>query len=92
LRPEAKLEDYFIKQAEKHNVLQFKFLSGVTGVPDRLVIGYGQTIFVELKAKNGILSKRQTFIINSMRNHGAKVFVPFSKEDIDTFFEKIKQR
>lgn len=91
MRPEATLEAYFIKKAEENNALQFKFLSGVTGVPDRLLIYNGITAFVELKAKNGILSKRQKFIINSMRSHGATVFIPYSKVDIDNIFVNIKK-
>lgn len=90
MRPEATLEDYFKKQAQKHNALQYKFLSGITGVPDRILIHNGATVFVELKAKNGVLSERQKLVIQSMRNHGATVFVPFSKEDIDKIFDKIK--
>lgn len=91
MRPEATLEDYFKKQAQKHNALQYKFLSGITGVPDRILIHNGMTVFVELKAKNGVLSERQKFIIQSMRNHGATVFVPFSKADIDAIFMTIEQ-
>lgn len=91
MRPEAKLEEYFQEQAKKHDVLQYKFLSGITGVPDRIIIGNGITAFVELKAKNGVLSERQKFVINSMRKHGATVFIPFSKEDIDKIFDTIKQ-
>lgn len=92
MRPESTLEKYFKEQAAKNKILQYKFLSGITGIPDRIIIGYGITAFVELKAKNGMLSKRQKYVIKSMRNHGAIVFVPFSKEDIDEIFKKIKQR
>lgn len=89
MRPEATLEAYFKKQAQKHNALQYKFLSGITGVPDRILIYNGKTIFVELKAKDGVLSKRQKLVIQTMRNHGATVFVPFSCDDIDKIFDKI---
>lgn len=92
MRPEATLEAYFKKQAEANGMLQYKFLSGITGVPDRIIIGYGTTAFVELKAKNGVLSERQKFIIQSMRDHGATVFIPYSKKDIDEIIAKIKQR
>ena len=47
MRPESALESYFQEQAEKHGFLQYKFLSGVTGVPDRIIIGNGVTAFVE---------------------------------------------
>ena len=90
-RPEAKLEDYFEQQAKTHNFLQYKFISGVTGVPDRIIVGNNITAFVELKAQNGKLSERQKFLINSIRRHGGLVFVPFSKQDIDDIIVFIKQ-
>lgn len=89
MRPEATLEDYFIKQAEKHGFLQYKFLSGQTGVPDRVIIGHGKTIFVELKAADGVISQRQKFVIRAMRKHGATVFIPFNRNDIDEIFKTI---
>lgn len=89
-RPEAKLEAYF-KQAVKDNgFLQYKFLSGATGVPDRILIGNGLTVFVELKAEHGILSKRQKLVIKAIERHGGKVFVPFDKEGIDKIISYIK--
>ena len=49
-RPESIIESYFINQVKKHKCLQFKFLSGITGVPDRILIINKQIVFVELKA------------------------------------------
>lgn len=89
LRPEAKLEAYFIKQAKIAHVWQNKFISGVTGVPDRIIIANGTTAFVELKAKDGRLSERQKLVIAQIRSHGGTVYVPFSKQDIDDIFAVI---
>lgn len=91
LRPEAKIEAYFKKAVEKAGYLQYKFTSGVTGVPDRIIIGDGQMAFVELKAANGSLSKRQELIISTIRNQGGTVFVPYSTEDIDAIIASIKK-
>lgn len=90
-RPEAKIEEYFEKKAAENNMLQYKFTSGVTGVPDRLLIGCGTIALVELKAANGKLSDRQKFVINAIRRHGGKVFVPFSKQDVDAIFTEIRE-
>ena len=76
-------EDYLGDEAEKNNILYYKFLSGETGVPDRILVGNDLTVFVELKAANGVLSERQKFVINAMRRHGAVVFIPYNKQDID---------
>lgn len=91
-RPEAKIEEYFEKTAESNGFLHFKFTSGVTGVPDRIIIGYGTVAFVELKAANGVLSKRQQFVINTIRRHGGIVFVPYSKKDIDDIIISLKNK
>ena len=91
LRPEAKIEDYFKKAIEKAGYLQYKFTSGVTGVPDRIIVGGGLTAFVELKAANGKLSERQKLEINSIRSQGGLVFVPFSAKDVDNIIDYIKE-
>ena len=88
MRPEAKLEDYFINKCKENHILQYKLTAGETGIPDRLII-CGFTAFVELKAKNGKLSERQKLIIKRIRNHGGIVFVPFNKSDIDEIINKI---
>ena len=47
-KAEGYVEDYLIKQAKAHNHLCFKFISpGIDGVPDRILIGNGKTIFIE---------------------------------------------
>lgn len=89
--PEAKIEEYFKKTAENNGFLQYKFISGVTGVPDRIIIGHGTIAFVELKAAYGVLSERQKFVINTIRQYGGTVFIPHSIEDIDAIIESLKK-
>ena len=51
-KPEGTIENYLIKKATENNCLCYKFVSpGKRGVPDRIVIGKGKTIFVELKSE-----------------------------------------
>lgn len=87
--PEGILEDYAMKLAKEHGFLFYKFMSGVTGVPDRIIVGHGHTVFMELKAKNGVLSARQKLEIRKIRNHGGTVYVPKNKEDIDAVFREL---
>lgn len=82
-KPEAKLENYLETKAKDNGLLHFKFISGITGVPDRILIGNSMIAFVELKAAAGRLSSRQKFIINSIRKHGGMVFIPYNKQQID---------
>lgn len=89
-KPEGIIEDYLIKQSEKNNCLCFKFVSpGRRGVPDRIVIGKGKTIFVELKSETGDLRKQQEFRIQQMTEHGADVRVLNTKTKIDEFFKNL---
>ena len=90
-RPEAKIESYFEKAVKDSGFLQYKFTSGVTGVPDRIIVGGGLTAFVELKAANGVLSARQKLVIRSIRRHGGIVFVPHSKKDVDDIIKYIEK-
>lgn len=91
-KPEGKIEDYLIKKATEHNCLCYKFVSpGKRGVPDRIIIGYGQTIFIELKSETGTLRKQQEYRIQEMQSHGASVLVLNTKEKIDQFFKDISQ-
>lgn len=89
-KPEGIVEDYLIAQSKKHNCLCYKFVSpGHRGVPDRVVIGHGQTHFIELKSATGKLSEQQKLVIQKMQDHGASVHVLNAKEQIDAFFETV---
>lgn len=89
-KPEGIIEDYLYNQALKHNCLCFKFTSpGKRGVPDRIIIGYGKTIFVELKSPVGTLRKQQKLRIKEMREHGADVRVLNTKKLVDEFFKDL---
>ena len=86
-KPEGIIEDYLGTQAAKNGFLFYKFTSpGHRGVPDRIIIGRGHTVFVELKSETGRLSKLQELTIAQMIKHGADVRVCNSKESIDELF------
>lgn len=97
-KPEGKIENYLIKQAKAHNFLCYKFTSpSSSGVPDRILIGNGKTIFIETKSSTGKTRELQDEVIQEMREHGACVFVANTKQKIDniitylsTFDEIIK--
>lgn len=85
---ESAIEDYLKQQSKKYDFLTFKFApSGINGVPDRLIIGNNQTIFIELKAPKKEPRPLQKQIITEMRDHGAIVYVIDNKADIDEMFK-----
>lgn len=87
---ESVIESYLRKQAKSNDFLCYKFVSPANdGVPDRVLIGHGQTIFVETKAPGEKPRKLQERVFQRMRDHGADVFVLDTKDKIDDFFKNI---
>lgn len=93
MKPEEQIEGYLVKQCKAHDFLCYKFISPSTaGVPDRIVIGNGYTVFVELKAPRQKPRPLQKVIHKQMRDHGALVYVIDTKEQIDGLIKKISER
>lgn len=87
------VEGYLAQQAKKHNILCYKFTSpGTRGVPDRILIGNGQVIFVETKSTTGTLSPLQKTRIADMKEHGACVFTCHSKEEADRIIASLCEK
>lgn len=87
---EHDIEQYLFDSAEKHDALCYKFVSPMnSGVPDRIVILNGWTVFVELKAPGKKPRKLQNKVIAMMRKRNASVYVIDSKELVDELFNDI---
>lgn len=87
--PEGIVEDYGDNLARQYHAMYLKFTSGITGVPDRILVMDGKIVFIELKAVTGRLSERQKLVIRQLRKHGAIVYVPYSTDDLDKLFEEL---
>ena len=84
------VEQYLVNQAKTHECLCHKFISyGTRGVPDRVIIGHGMTIFVETKSDCGHLRKQQSYRIRQLRNYGALVAIIHTKEQVDAFYKDL---
>lgn len=89
-KAEGIIEKYLVRQAKFHGFLCYKFISpSNSGVPDRILIGNGHTIFVETKSKTGKLSELQKEIIKEMKKQGATVYVPYTKKQVDSIIQSI---
>lgn len=83
-KPESIVENYLIEQAAKHGFFYRKMTApGSNGFPDRLIIGYGITAFIECKASGKKPRKLQEITIDEMKKKGAFVFVADTKERVD---------
>ena len=89
-KPEGIIEDYLGKIAKEHGFLYYKFTSPAhSGVPDRILIGHGQTIFIELKRPKGKPRKLQDRVFENMRKHGATVYVVDTKQQAKDLITKL---
>lgn len=81
---ERDVERYLVDSIESRGGLCWKFTSpGRQGVPDRWCTLSGVDFFVELKCKNGRLAKVQQYQIDQMQRRGVRVFIAWSKADVD---------
>lgn len=85
---EKQIEQYLTRKAKEHGFLSYKFSSpGNRGVPDRILIGNNQLLFVECKSPTGKLSPLQQRTIDKFAALGFPVAVVSSKEHIDRLFK-----
>lgn len=59
----------------------------INGVPDIIAIINGQAIFIEVKAKTGVVSIDQARFIENVQKRGAIAFVAKSVEDVYRLFK-----
>lgn len=86
---ENKIEEYLKDTIHNHGGLCLKFTSpGTTGVPDRVVLYDGNTYFIELKATNGIVRKRQKYVHKQFKHCGIDVHIINSKGEVDAFVKQ----
>lgn len=88
-KPEKYVEKYLTEQARERGFCHFKFLSGDNGVPDRIIIGNGHTIFVEAKSDKGTISELQKRRIRHIIENGGEACVVSSRDEVDALFETI---
>lgn len=82
-KAENTVEGYLKTKAEDNGFLIYKFMSGHDGVPDRILIGHGHTVFVETKAPDGRIRPLQEAVIETMSDHGAEVYVTYTRKQVD---------
>jgi hypothetical protein len=85
---EKQVEKYLNKRVKESGGLSYKWISSVTGVPDRIVILNQQTHFVELKTTTGALSPRQIYVFDEIGEQGFPVHVLRDYDDIEEFIRE----
>lgn len=85
---ESSIEQTLQREVKKRGGIMYKWVSpGRAGVPDRIAIfPGGRIVFVEVKRPGGIVSPKQSAIIQKLRALGAKVWVI---DDLQVFRERL---
>lgn len=82
-KAENYIEGYLYRQVKDHGGLCLKFTSAISGVPDRIVILAGSTVFVETKAPGEEPRRLQLVRIGEMRDAGADVRIIDTRDQVD---------
>ena len=89
-KSEGYVENYLRDEGKRRGFKCYKFTSpSNSGVPDRVVIGHGHTVFVELKAPGKKTRPLQEAVHREMRRYGAKVYVIDNRDDVDMLFDTL---
>lgn len=87
---EKSIENYLARKVREAGGLCWKLESpGRSGVPDRLVVFNGFTIYVELKRPGQKPRELQLARIRELREAGAWVEVVSNKDEAETFLAKL---
>ena len=85
---EKQVEKYLNRRVKEQGGLTFKWISTVSGVPDRIVFLSQKIFLVELKTETGRLSPRQELVFDDLGEQGFPVHVLHSKEDVEDFINE----
>jgi len=90
---EKQIEKYLKEQVQARGWLCWKLVSpGTTGVPDRIVIGNRQIVFVELKKpETGRVSKVQQFRLHQLQGLGHRTKIIDSKAGVDNLIKGLSK-
>ena len=85
---EKQVEKYLVKKVKEAGGLSYKWISSVTGVPDRIVFLNNRAFLVELKTETGVLSPRQIHVFDELGEAGFPVYILRNQEDIAGFIRE----
>lgn len=93
-KPEGAIEQYLGKLCKLNDILYYKFTAPSTrGVPDRILLGYQKTVFVELKRPGGKPRPSQKTVFEQIKQHtGQPVYVVSTKAEARSMIAKIMNR
>ena len=92
-KAENSVEGHLFDLVKARKGLCLKFSASiVNGVPDRVVVLNGHTVFVETKAPKGVPSTIQLYRHAEMRAAGADVRLVFTREAVESLVDELMAR
>ena len=89
-KAENRIETYLMSRCGERGILCLKFVSpSLAGVPDRVCIGHGLVFFVEAKAPGEKPRPLQVQVIQTLKDHGARVYVASTAAEVDQIMQEI---
>jgi len=90
---EKDVEQRLVKRVIELGGKCYKFVSpGNAGVPDRIVVCNGHTVFVELKKPEGYkFAKLQKYHRDEIIRNGGECVLIKNYDEVDHFIEKLKE-
>ena len=85
---EKQIEKYLTRRVKEMGGLTFKWISSVSGVPDRIVFLNNQVHLIELKTETGVLSPRQILVFDQIGEQGFPVHILRNYDDIEDFIRE----
>jgi Holliday junction resolvase len=86
---ESQIQKKIMDRMRKSGWLVVKLIqTNLNGIPDLLCIRNGVTIFLEVKAENGVVSPLQEHLIGTINKFGVHSRVVNCLEDIDVYCYK----
>lgn len=85
---EKSIESHFKKRCKELKIFVAKN-TGMRGIPDRICVCNGRTIWVELKKPGEKPKPHQEARIRELEKYGAEVYVLDNKKDIDVVLEHL---
>jgi hypothetical protein len=87
---EGDIEDYLYSQCKEHGIMCIK-QTGLNGIPDRNLVGFGYDVYVETKKPGEEPREDQIVIIERLRRRGKIVEIIDSKEQIDDLMKRFDE-
>ena len=88
---ESNIENYFKRRCKELNIFTIKN-TGMRGIPDRLCVANGKTIWIELKRPGEKARPLQLAVIRKLEQHGAEVYILDNKQDVDVILRHLAKQ